>query len=246
MKELLLEGERIDDIGRGMKIIQNSSTPCFSIDAVLLADFAASTAASCCRVIDLGTGTGILPLILSRRMPGADFRAVEIMEVMCSQASRSVDINGLGNRISIIPGDIRHIEDICGRESADLVVCNPPYFRIGHGRSNGDPLFAAARQEISCTLADAVAAAHKVLKSRGHFCLILRAERTAELMALLETGGFACSRLRPVQPYAAENANLVLLEAIKEGRNGITVMPPLIVYESPGIYTKEIMNIYER
>ena len=239
----LLPNERIDDIGRGMKLIQSASTPCFSIDAVLLADFAAGSA---CRVIDLGTGTGVIPLLLSRRMPQARFKGVELMPPMASQAQRSVELNGLCQRIEVFCGDIRNAAEALGKESADLVIANPPYYKVGHGRPNKNELFAAARQEKFCTLPDVVATAAALLKNHGSLCLIIRAERAGEAAALMTKQGFALKRFRAVQPYAAKPANMVLMEGIKGGRCGTEVLVPPIVYAAEGRYTKEMKEIYER
>ena len=236
--------ERLDDIGRGMKVIQSSSTPCFSIDAVLLADFASENSPH--HVVDLGTGTGIIPLLLSRRLPEARFTALELMPVMAAQAARSIALNGLENRIRVVEGDIKNADSLLGRECADLVVANPPYYKVGHGRMNRDPVFAAARQEVSCTLADVIVSASALLKSYGRFAMVIRAERVAEAIGYLIKCGLNPGRFRAVQPYCDKPANLALLEAVKGGKSGLVIMPPLVVYDSPGCYSKEITEIYDR
>lgn len=237
-------GERIDDLGGGMKILQSSSTPCFAIDAILLTDFIRP--ASGARIIDLGTGTGIIPLLLSRKMPQARLAGVELVPLMCDLAERSVSLNGLSEMIEIIHGDLRKVARYFSREEADIVVANPPYYKVGCGRMNVAPCFIAARSEKYCTLTDVVLAADYLLKPLGLFYLVYRAERLAELMAALTGCRLNPERLRIVQPYVEREANLVLVEAKKLGRGKMCIMPPLVIYEDRGRYTKEMQTIYGR
>jgi len=236
--------ERIDDLGGGMKIIQSSSTPCFAIDAVLLADFVRSGSGA--RVIDLGAGTGIIPLLLSRKMPHASISGIEFVRQMYDQAKRSVELNALTGKIEMIHGDLREAEVYFNRGEADSVVANPPYYKAGNGRINADDAFAAARMEKYCTLTDVISAASFLLKPLGRFYLVHRAERLAEIMAVLPVHDLNPERLRTVQPYANKEANLVLVESKKLGRGKMRIMPPLVVYESRARYTKEMQAIYGR
>ena len=235
MNILLKDDERIDDLNRGMKIIQSSSTPCFSIDAVLLADFV--PARSNARIIELGSGTGIIPLLLAQKMPTAKISGIEIIAEMCSQAQRSVELNHLTSYIEIIHGDLRDTTQYFGKDSADIIVVNPPYYKKGHGRRNQDDAFAAARVEEYCTLEDIILAAKTLLKPFGELYLILTASRLSSLNP---------EKLRIVQPYRDKDANLVLVAARKCGKASMQILPPLIVYESKGQYTKEILDIYGR
>jgi tRNA1Val (adenine37-N6)-methyltransferase len=244
MKVELKDLERIDDLGGGLKIIQSSSTPCFSVDAVLLADFVRPKESAV--VIDLGTGTGVIPLLLSRKIPHSRLAGIELIEQMQNQAKRSVDLNGLAGRIEIIQGDLRNAENFFGKAVADIVVANPPYYKVGEGRVNLDADFAAARSEQNCELTDIIAAAAVLLKPQGRFYLVHRAERLEEIMVKLPVYKMNPERLRTVQPYIDKDANLVLLEARKNGRGKLRIMPPLVVYASRGRYTKEMREIYGR
>ena len=244
MNILLKDDERIDDLNRGMKIIQSSSTPCFSIDAVLLADFV--PARSNARIIELGSGTGIIPLLLAQKMPTAKISGIEIIAEMCSQAQRSVELNHLTSYIEKIHGDLRDTTQYFGKDSADIIVVNPPYYKKGHGRRNQDDAFAAARVEEYCTLEDIILAAKTLLKPFGELYLILTASRLVELLVLLATSSLNPEKLRIVQPYRDKDANLVLVAARKCGKASMQILPPLIVYESKGQYTKEILDIYGR
>jgi tRNA1Val (adenine37-N6)-methyltransferase len=238
------ENERIDDLGGELKLIQSPSTPCFAIDAVLLADFVREAPTP--RIVDLGCGNGVIPLLLSRRMPGSQIAGLELMPQMCDQASRSVELNGLSSQIEIISGDLREISSYLPAAATDIVTANPPYYQVGHGRSNQSEIFAAARQEAYCGLNDVLAATAYLLRPLGRLYLVHRAGRLAEIMAALPAHGLRAERLRSVQPSAAKTANLVLLEAKKGGRAELVIMPPLIVYAEPGQYTEEMRRIYGR
>lgn len=240
----LKDDERIDDLSRGMKIIQSSSTPCFSIDAVLLADFVTGKAKA--RIIELGSGTGVIPLLLTTKIANAQITGIEIIAPMCSQAQRSVALNGLESCIEIIQGDLRTADQYLGRDIADIVVANPPYYKKGHGRNNQNDIFAAARAEEYCTIDDITLAGSKLLKPWGEMDLIFTADRLAELISSLLAHKLNPEKLRIVQPYRDQNANLVLVAARKGGKGALQVLPSLIVYESKGQYTKEMLDIYGR
>ena len=244
MNILLKENERIDDLGRGMKIIQSSSTPCFSIDAVLLADFVHVGKHQ--TIVDLGTGTGIIPLLLSRKMPDAKIFAIELIEQMYSQAKRSIELNNLTDRIKIVCDNLLNATQYWGKCCADIVVTNPPYYKIGHGKVNNDAVFAAARSEKHCTLLEIIETAAILLKQGGISCTIIRAERLAELLFLLTSKGLNPEKLRIIQPYTDKEANLALVAARKNGHGNLHILPPLVVYEQTGQYTKEMRQIYER
>jgi len=234
---------RVDDLLHGgLRIIQDPSAPCFSVDAVLLADFARLQPGE--RVMDLGTGTGILPLLLSQKQADCMLTGLELMPQMAEMAAQSVQLNGLTARITIAQGDIRTCCAQFGKAAFDVVVSNPPYFKAGQGRENGDPLFLAARAEVHCTFAQLVEQAAGLLVPLGRFYMVHRAVRSAELISGMETAGLHVERIRFVQPYAESNANLVLLAAKKGGRGETQVLPPLVIYQSPGQYSKEMEKIY--
>lgn len=244
MQVLLRENERIDDLGGELKLIQSPSTPCFALDAVLLADFVQRETAP--RIVDLGCGSGAIPLLLSRRMPEARIAGLELMPQMCDQARRSVALNALAAQIEIIEGDLRCIGEYLPAAAADIVTMNPPYYKLGHGRGNQSALFAAARQEAYCDLHDVFTAAAYLLRPLGRLYLIHRAGRLAEILAGLQGFGLRPERLRAIQPRAEKAANLVLVEAKKGGRGALSILPPLIVYAGPGQYTEEMRRIYGR
>lgn len=239
----LREGERIIDLLHGgMKLIQNAASPCFAVDAPLLADFAAIPAGS--RVIDLGSGTGILPLLMSNKQPDCTVVGLELMPEMADMATRSVALNGLQSRISIICGDIREADKLFGKAGFDLAISNPPYYKVGAGRECRDPLFAAARSEQFCTMAQLLDAAELLLKPGGMLFLIYRVQRAAELLGELSARRLQAEVIRFVQPYADRPANLLLVAARKHGQGETRVPPPLIVYRAVGKYSEEMERIY--
>ena len=242
---MLKKGERIDELLHGgMKLIQNAASPCFAVDAPLLAYFAEIKSGS--RVIDLGTGTGVIALLLSVKQPNCSIVGLELMKEMADMASRSVQLNGLEDRISIANGDIRQAEQLFDRSSFDVVISNPPYYKQGSGRSCKDSLHAAARSEQCCTLAQLLNAAAVLLKPNGMLYLVFRANRSGELFGELASRRLNLEKLRFVQPYADSPANLLLVAARKHGRGETRVMPPLIVYQSQGVYSEEMVSIYGR
>ena len=242
-----MSAERTDDLGNGRVVIQNPAFFCFGIDAVLLAHFPVLRRKD--TVMDLCTGNGVIPLIMSAEaekngFDGVHFSALEIQPPLAEMASRSVSLNGLSDRISVREGDIRKIREIEKPMSYTLVTCNPPYLPAGSGAENETEALRIARHETHATLRDAVKAASYLLKNTGRFALVHRPERLAEIFETLRESHLEPKRLRMVHPYAGKAANLVLLEAVKCGRPALTAEPPLIVYESPGRYTKEIYEIY--
>ncbi len=243
MKSELREGERLDDLHRnGYQIIQNGKLFCFGMDAVLLSGFAAVREDGC--ALDLGTGTGIIPILMSAKTKGRHFTGLEISAVSADMARRSVALNGLEERISIIQGDIREAGELFAPASFDTVTSNPPYMIGAHGLVGQDPGKAAARHELLCTFDDVARAAAKLLCAGGHFYLVHRPFRLAELIRTMSAYQLEPKRMRLVYPYIDREPNMVLIEAVRGGRPRMTVEKPLIVYESPGVYTPEITEIY--
>lgn len=239
----LLDGERLDDLYRNhYKIIQNTKKFCFGMDAVLLSGFTMVKEGE--RALDLGTGTGIIPILLEAKTKGKQFCALEIQEESAEMARRSVIINGLQEKINIVTGDIKEASGIFGAASFDVVTTNPPYMTGKHGLVNPDLPKAIARHEILCTLEDVVSEGSKVLRPGGRFYMVHRPFRLAEIMMVLAQYRLEPKRMRLVYPYIDKEPNMVLLEAIKGGRPRITVDPPLIVYKEPDVYTQEIYDIY--
>ena len=239
----LQPGERIDDLERnGYRIIQNPEKFCFGMDAVLLSGFAKIR--NNARVLDMGTGTGIIPILLKSREKGTHFTGLEIQKECADMASRSVAYNGLESAIDIVCGDIKEAAEIFGAASFDVVTSNPPYMIGEHGLRNPYMAKAIARHEVLCTLEDVVSQASRVLKDRGHFFMVHRPFRLAEIFQVLMKYKLEPKRMQLVYPYIDREPNMVLIEACKGGNSRITVERPLIVYEKPGEYTKAILEIY--
>ena len=239
----LKEGERIDDLQRGgFQIIQNPAKFCFGMDAVLLSGF--SWIRKNEKVLDLGTGNGILPILLAAKTEGRQFTGLEIQPELADMASRSVILNDLTDRIRIMEGDLRQADQLLGRASFDVVVSNPPYMNQNHGLTNPQEAKAIARHEITCSLEDVVCQASRVLKPGGRFFMVHRPHRLAEIMHWLDHYRMEPKRMRMVHPYEDADANMVLIESVRGAGSWLKMEPPLIVYESAGVYTKEILRIY--
>ncbi len=238
----LRQGEQLDDLQNGYSIIQAEGAFRYGIDAVLLSGFAGIRPGE--RVLDLGTGTGIIPILLCAKTKGRSFVGLEIQEKSADMARRSVAYNHLEDRIEIVTGDIKEAAALFAPASFDAVVSNPPYMTGQHGLVNPEEAKAIARHEILCTLEDVVSQAAKVLKPNGRFYMVHRPFRLAEIMKVLMDHRLEPKRMQLVHPYADREPNIVLLEASKYGRPRITVEKPLIVYESPGVYTKDVLEYY--
>lgn len=196
------------------------------------------------RVLDMGTGTGIIPILLKSREKGTHFTGLEIQKECADMASRSVAYNGLESAIDIVCGDIKEAAEIFGAASFDVVTSNPPYMIGEHGLRNPYMAKAIARHEVLCTLEDVVSQASRVLKDRGHFFMVHRPFRLAEIFQVMMKYKLEPKRMQLVYPYIDREPNMVLIEACKGGNSRITVERPLIVYEKPGEYTKSILEIY--
>lgn len=243
MRTELKDGERLDDLHRnGFQIIQNEKLFCFGMDAVLLSGFAHVKEGG--RALDLGTGTGIIPILLAAKTKGEYFAGLEISALSADMARRSVLHNGLEERIEIIQGDIKEAGELFAPASFDTVTSNPPYMIGQHGLTNPDIEKAAARHEIFCTLEDVVRAAAKLVRPGGKFYMVHRPFRLAEIIRTLSEYKLEPKRMQLVYPYVDREPNMVLIEAMRGGKPRMTVEKPLIVYEKPGIYTPEITEIY--
>ena len=239
----LKEGERLDELHRnGYQIIQHSGKFCFGMDAVLLSGFARVKPGE--RALDLGTGTGIIPILLRGKTEGRDFTGLEIQEESADMARRSVAYNHLEESISIVTGDIKEAAALFGAASFDVVTSNPPYMTGNHGLINPEQPKAIARHELLCTLEDVVRETSKLLRPGGRFYLVHRPFRLAEIMTVLVKYKLEPKRMRLVYPFADKEPNMVLLEALSGGKSRITVEKPLIVYKEQGVYTDEIYDIY--
>lgn len=240
---LLKENERIDDLQRnGYCIIQDPDRFCFGMDAVLLSGFA--TVKDGARVLDLGTGTGIIPILLEAKTGAAHLTGLEIQADSADMAGRSVALNGLEEKIDIVTGDIKEADQLFDAASFDVVTCNPPYMIGRHGLKNPESAKAIARHEILCTMEDVVRQTARLLVPGGKFFLVHRPFRLAEIIVTLKKYKLEPKRMRLVYPFADKEPNMVLLEAARGGRPRMTVEKPLIVYSSPGVYMPEIYEVY--
>lgn len=242
-EDFLLDNERIDELHRNQyKIIQNGKKFCFGMDAVLLSGFARVKAEEV--ALDLGTGTGIIPILLEAKTEGKHFTGLEIQEESADMARRSVALNTLTEKITIVTGDIKEAAKLFGAASFDVVTSNPPYMNDHHGLTNPDLPKAIARHEILCSLEDVVREAAKVLKPGGRFYMVHRPFRLVEIINTLTEYKLEPKRLKMVHPFIDKEPNMVLIECTKGGRSRIKVEAPLIVYKEQNVYTDEIYDIY--
>lgn len=242
-RDLLKEGERIDDLQRnGYQIIQDPKRFCFGMDAVLLSDFAKAHPTD--RVVDLGTGTGIVPILMAAKTQAKSLTGIEIQTDSAEMAERSVRLNHLEDRIRIISGDLREASTILGKDSCEVVTSNPPYMIAQHGLVNPADAKAIARHELCCTLEDVVRETAELLVPGGHCYYVHRPFRLVDIFCLMRQYHVEPKRMRMVYPYADREPNMVLIEGVRGGQSRLTVEEPLIVYDEPGQYTQEIYDIY--
>jgi tRNA1Val (adenine37-N6)-methyltransferase len=239
------ENERIDDLDlKGLKIIQNPEWFCFGVDAVLLSDF--SRVKKKDKAVDLGTGTGIIPILLYGKYTPEKVIGVEIQEEVAEMAKRSVSLNELDDKITIHTGDIKDCFKDIGTSNFDVVTSNPPYKRGDTGLLNPEDKKAISRHELLITLDELIYSASKLLKVGGRFYMIHRPERLADIILGLNKNKFSPKRIRFVHPYISKKPTMVLIEATKCGGNFLLVEEPLYIYNEDGSYTDEILRIYGR
>lgn len=240
---LLVEGERLDDLQcKGYYIIQNPNEFCFGMDAVLLADFA--KARSTDRVMDLCTGTGIVPILMEARGFGGSFTGLEIQEHSADMATRSMLYNGLADKIKITRGDVRRVRESFAASSYEVVTANPPYIKDNHGLENELSALNIARHEILLSLEDVISAAAYLLVPGGHFYMVHKPFRLAEIFEVMKKYKLEPKRMRMVQPYADKEPNMVLIDAALGGKSMIKVEPALVVYNADGSYTEQLLKVY--
>jgi tRNA1Val (adenine37-N6)-methyltransferase len=244
MTDMMLLAQTEDTFFNGrIKVFQHRQGYRFSIDAVLLAAFSAPEAGD--RIVDLGTGCGIIPLILGHRFPSVSITGIEIQPELASLASQNVEANGLKERISIIRKDLRFlsIRDFGG--PVDLVISNPPYRKGRSGRVNPHPQRAAARHEILATLQDVADAAVRLLGIGGRFAIVFPAERITDLLTSLRSAGIEPKHIQTVHAKAHDPGRLVLVSGVKGGRPGAAVHEPLVVYRPDGTYTEKVQAMFD-
>ena len=243
MKVELKSDERLDDLQiRGYEIIQNPGRFCFGMDAVLLSSFVTVKAKE--SALDLGTGTGILPILMEAKCHGRHYTGLEIQAESADMARRSVQHNGLEDRIDIVTGDIKEASKLFGAASYEVITTNPPYMIGEHGLKNDNEALYIARHEALCTLDDILRESAKILKPKGRFYMVHRPFRLPEILAKMSAYRIEPKRMRLVHPYIDKEPNMVLIEGLRDGNPRMKVEPPLIVYEKDGSYTEELLNLY--
>ncbi len=241
---LLKENERIDSLQRnGYSIIQNSTRFCFGMDAVLLTEFVNLKKGD--RVIDLCTGTGVIPILLCAKSQAEHFEAVEIQEETADMAKRSVILNNLEDRIDVKCEDLNNLKSVFENASFEAVTVNPPYMIPGKALVNPDESKAIARHEIKCTLNDVLSESSRLLKNGGKLFMVHKPERLDEIIVAMKEVKLEPKRLRIVYPRIDSKPNMILIEGAKCANAGMIVEKPLIIYDDSGKYTREVAKIYE-
>lgn len=235
--------ERLDDLQvNGYEIIQHPGKFCFGMDAVLLSNFARVKKGE--RVLDLGTGTGIIPILLTAKTQGEKFVGLEIQEESADMARRSAMHNRLEHKVEIITGDIKEAATIFGPASFDVITTNPPYMIGNHGIANALDTKAIARHEVLCTLDDILRESAKLLRPGGRFFMVHRPFRLAEILSKMVGVKIEPKRMRMVHPFIDKEPNMVLIEGMRGGNSRMTVERPLIVYKETGVYSDELLGEY--
>lgn len=227
---LLKPGERLDDLQlSGYEIIQDPQRFCFGVDAVLLTDFVKVKPGEW--VLDFGTGTGVIPILLEAKTEGEHFTGLEIQEESADMARRSVLHNHLSKKVDIVTGDIKEAAEIFKTASFDVITTNPPYMRGQHGLENRTDARTIARHEVLCTLEDILRESSKILpESKGRFYMIHKPFRLVEILNMMCWYKIEPKRLRFVHPYVDKEPTMVLIEGMKGGKSRVTIEPPMIMY----------------
>ena len=235
--------ERIDDLQyKGLKIIQNTDGFCFGVDSVLLTEFAKDMKKNK-TIVDLGTGTGIIGILLSKKVEASKVIGIEIQKDVAEMASRSVELNNLQNTMQILNEDVKNLS--LEKNSFDYVVTNPPYKKVGTGIINKEDKQIISRHETTVNLDEWLKVASNLLKDNGAIYMIHRPERLNEIIENLRKYRLEPKRIRFVYPKVSKDANLVLIKAVKYANSFLKVEKPLIIYNEDGRYTDEILKIYE-
>lgn len=244
MEIILKDNERIDDLKlNNLKIIQNKDGFCFGIDAVLLSDFAKDIRNNS-KVLDLGTGTGIVATLLCAKTKLSKIYGIDIQKDMCDMASRSIKLNNLEDKFEIINTNIKDLKNIFEESSFDAIVSNPPYKKDNSGLKNEAETKLISRHEITANLEDFISISSKLLKNNGNIYMVHRPERLSDLFYLLKKYNLEPKKLRMVQSYVDSKPKLVLVKATKNAKSFLNIEEPLIIYNKDGSYTDEIFKIY--
>lgn len=240
---LVKDHERVDDLQRdGLKIIQNPEGFCFGIDAVLLSHFAKAKKGE--TIVELGTGTGIIPILLSAKTENTQIHAFEVQPEMADMAGRSVKLNQLEERIHIIEDNLKNFGKYFGKSTVDVVVTNPPYMADAKGIQNDESMLRISRHEVLCNLEDVIRTSAAMLKPGGSFYMVHRPMRLVDIVALMRQYKLEPKVIRLVQPSVHKKPNILLIKGVRGAKPELRFEDPLIVYDESGDYTKEIYDIY--
>jgi tRNA1(Val) A37 N6-methylase TrmN6 len=245
INKLVKDDESIDDLQlNGIHLIQKKEGFRFGIDAVLLANFANVKKGN--KVIDMCTGTGIIPFILAGKTKASQLTGIEVQQEMVEMANRSIEVNSLNDRMNFICGDLTDGKLLKSIEKAEVVTVNPPYKLANSGIVNPNDKNAIARHEILCTLEDVIIAARVLLKDNGRFFMVHRPERLVDIFDLMRKHRIEPKRVRMVHPNTKREPNIVLIEGQRDGGRFLKWEAPLYVYKEDGGYSDEIEEIYGR
>ena len=240
----LKENERIDDLEfNGLKIIQNKDGFCFGIDSVLLSDFSRDLPKNA-TALDLGTGTGILGILLCGKTNLSKIYGIEIQKDVADMAKRSIELNNLTNKFEIINDDIKNLSNHFQNNSFDAIISNPPYKKDNCGIKNESETKLISRHEITASLEDFISISSKLLKNNCSLYMVHRPERLSDLFYLLKKYKLEPKKLRIVQSYYDSKPKLILVKATKNAKSFLNIEKPLIIYNKDGSYTDEIYEIY--
>lgn len=234
----VLPDETLEDLQiNGLFLLQKKDSFRFGMDAVLLSNFVKAKEHR--NVLDLGTGTGIIPVLVSAKTNAKSITGLEIQSDIADMAKRSIDGNNLNHRISIKKGDIKEAVSIFGAATYDIVVTNPPYSKVGSGRINNQDSKAISKHELCCNLDDVLTNSAAILKPQGEFYMVHRPERLTDIIVGMRKVKIEPKLLRMVCPYSGKAPSLLLVKGLKNGNPGLKVLPDLIIYDEFGEYTKE-------
>ena len=246
MDQILKENERLDDLQiNNLKIIQNINGFCYGIDSVLISDFAKKMKKNA-KIIDLGTGTGVIALLLTAKVNPRKVIGVEIQDSIAEMAQRSVQLNHLEDKVEILREDIRNLDKILEKNSFDVIVTNPPYMKIHTGLRNENNIKLISRHEVECTLEDIAKISSRLLNENGEIYMVHRPDRLVDIMEIFRKFKLEIKELRMVHSKENMQANLVLIKAVKNAKPFLKIDKPLFVYKTDGEYTSEILEIYNK
>lgn len=236
--------ERIDDLQlKELKIIQNPNWFCFGLDAVLLANYAEIKSKA--KVVDLGTGTAIVPLLIYGKKNPSQIIGIEVQEEVADMARRSIELNNVRETIQIETMNLKEAPKVLGKAKFDVVTTNPPYMPAGKGIVNPEDQKAISRHELLCDLEDVIRVASELLNTSGKFFMVHRPLRLVDMLLLMRKYDLEPKNIQFVHPNAGKQPNLMLIKAIKKGSPELKIDKPLYVYDENGNYTKEIHEIYD-